>query len=295
VNEADWQAQRFEEHRARLRSVAYRMLGSVTEADDAVQDAWLRFSRADTSDVENLGAWLTTVTARVCLNMLRARRSHREQSLEALPHLPEPIISGEGGPDPQQEALLGDAVGLAMLVVLEELAPAGRVAFVLHDVFGVPFDEIAPIVGRTTPAARQLASRARRRVQGTKTAPDGDLARQRAVVTAFQLASRDGDFDALLAVLDPDVVVRADRGMLAPRGPRVVRGAEAVARQAMSFRQLANFARPALVNGTPGAVVVRDGKPFAVLGFTVIADRIVEIDILADPARLRGLDLTMLS
>ena len=293
MGEADWQAERFEEHRARLRSVAYRMLGSVTEADDAVQDAWLRFNRADTSGVDNLGGWLTTVVARICLNVLRARRSRREQSLDAEPHLPEPIISSAGGLDPQAEVLLGDAVGLAMLVVLEQLAPAERVAFVLHDVFGVPFDEIAPIVGRSTPAARQLASRARRRVQGSAKAPDADPQRQRAVVEAFQAASRDGDFDALLAVLDPDVVVRADRGILAPRAPRVVRGAKAVARQAMSFRQLAGFARPALVNGAAGLVVVRDSAPFAVLGFTVNGDRIVEIDILADPDRLAQLDLSV--
>jgi RNA polymerase sigma factor (sigma-70 family) len=294
MGEADWQTERFEEHRARLRAVAYRMLGSVSEADDAVQDAWLRFRHADTSEVENLGGWLTTVVSRVCLNMLRARRTRRERSLDADPHLPEPIISGENGLDPQQEVLLGDAVGLAMLVVLEQLAPAERVAFVLHDVFGVPFEEIGPIVGRTTPAARQLASRARRRVRGTRTAPDADLAQQRAIVNAFQAASRDGDFDALLAVLDPDVVIRADRGVLAPRTHREIRGAAAVARQAMSFRQLAGFARPALVNGAAGAVVIREGIPFAVLGFTVRGERIVEIDILADPERLARLDLTTL-
>jgi RNA polymerase sigma-70 factor, ECF subfamily len=295
MREADWQAERFEEHRTRLRAVAYRMLGSVAEADDAVQDAWLRFNGADTSDVENLGGWLNTVVARVCLNKLRARRSRRERSLDAEPHLPEPIISSESGLDPQAELLLGDAVGLAMLVVLEQLSPAERVAFVLHDVFAVPFDEIAPIVGRSTPAARQLASRARRRIQGTTKAPDANLERQRAVVDAFQAASRNGDFEALLAVLDPAVVIRADRGVLAPRAPRVVRGAEAVARQAMNFRQLASFARPALVNGAAGLVVVRGGSPFAVLGFTVSGDRIVEIDILADPQRLARLDLTALN
>ena len=295
MGEADWQAQAFEEHRARLRAVAYRMLGSVSEADDAVQDAWLRFSRADTGDVQNLGGWLTTVVARVCLNMLRARRSRREQALDADPRLPEPIISNESGLDPEAEALLGDAVGLAMLVVLEQLAPTERVAFVLHDVFGVPFDEIAPIVGRSTPAARQLASRARRRVQGSAApVPDADLSRQHAVVAAFQAAARDGDFEALLAVLDPDVVIRADRGVLAPRAPRVVRGAEAVARRAMSFRHLAQYGRPALVNGAAGVVVVREQGVFAVLGFTVRNDRIVEIDILADPDRLANLDISML-
>jgi RNA polymerase sigma-70 factor (ECF subfamily) len=270
------------------------MLGSVAEADDAVQDAWLRFSRADTTDVDNLGGWLTTVTARVCLNMLRTRRSRREQSLDAQPHLPEPIISSESGPDPQQEALLGDAVGMAMLVVLDMLEPAERVAFVLHDVFGVKFDEIAAIVGRTTPATRQLASRARRRVRGASGVPDADLQRQHDVVDAFRAASRNGDFVALLAVLDPDVVVRADAGPLAPAHGREVRGAEAVAAQALTFRQLAPDARPAVVNGAAGLVVVRHGRAISVLAFTVRQDRIVEIDILADPARLRGLDLTVL-
>jgi RNA polymerase sigma-70 factor (ECF subfamily) len=294
MREGDWQAEQFEEHRAHLRAVAYRMLGSMTEADDAVQDAWLRFNRADTARVENLGGWLTTVVARVCLNMLRARRSHREQSLDANPRLPEPIISRENGLDPEQEVLLGDAVGLAMLVVLETLAPAERVSFVLHDVFGVPFDEIAPIVGRTPPAARQLASRARRRVRGKTTAPDADLAQQRAVVDAFVAASRNGDFQALLAVLDPDVVVRADAGPLAPAAPRVVRGATAVAAQALTFRRIAGGARPALVNGAAGLVVMRDGRPFSVMGFTVSGGRIVEIDILVDPVRLRDLDLSVL-
>jgi RNA polymerase sigma factor (sigma-70 family) len=294
MREGDWQAERFEEHRSHLRAVAYRMLGSMTEADDAVQDAWLRFNRADTARVENLGGWLTTVVARVCLNMLRARKSHREQSLEANPRLPEPIISRENELDPEQEVLLGDAVGLAMLVVLETLAPAERVAFVLHDVFGVPFNEIAPIVGRRPPAARQLASRARRRVRGKTTVPDADLAQQWAVVDAFVAASRNGDFEALLAVLDPDVVVRADAGPLAPAAPRVVRGATTVAAQALTFRRLATGARPALVNGAAGLVVMRDGRHFSVMGFTVSGGRIVEIDILVDPARLRDLDLSVL-
>jgi RNA polymerase sigma factor (sigma-70 family) len=290
----DWQAKRFEEHRACLRSVAYRMLGSMSEAEDAVQDAWLRFSRADTRDVENLGGWLTTVTARVCLNMLRARRSHHEQSLDAQPRIPEPLIAAEGAANPEHEAILGDAVGMAMLIVLDQLSPAERVAFVLHDIFAVPFDEIGPIVGRSTPAARQLASRARRRVQGSANVPDADLRQQRVVVDAFLAASRDGDFEALLAVLDPDVVIRADRGAVAPGAPREVRGAEAVARQAMSFRQLARFARPVIVNGTAGIVVLRDQGPFAVLAFAVRGDRIVEIDILADEDRLGRLDLTAL-
>lgn len=298
MREGDWQAEQFEEHRAYLRAVAYRMLGSVSEADDAVQDAWLRFNRAETEGVENLRGWLTAVVARVCLNMLRARRSRGEQSLDAYPRFPDPIISREGGPDPQEEALLGDAVGLAMLVVLERLAPAQRVAFVLHDVFGVPFDEIAPIVGRSEPAARQLASRGRRRVRGSTAGADGALGadprHQWRVVDAFLAAARDGDFDALLAVLDPDVVIRADRGALAPQAPREVRGAAAVAEQALSFRHLASFARRALVNGAPGGVVIRESGPFAVLAFTVRGERIVEIDILADPARLRHLDLAAL-
>jgi RNA polymerase sigma-70 factor (ECF subfamily) len=292
VSGADWQAERFEEHRARLHAVAYGMLGSVAEADDAVQDAWLRFSRADTGDVDNLGGWLTTVTARVCLNILRTRRSRREQSLDL--HLPEPIISSASGPDPQQQAFLVDAVGMAMLVVLDRLEPAERVAFVLHDVFGVRFEEIGPIVGRTTPATRQLASRARRRVRGTSRVPDADLRRRRAVVDALRAASHDGDFRALLAVLDPEVVVRADAGPLAPAQAREVRGAAAVAAQALTFRQLAPDARPAVVNGAAGLVVVRRGRPVSVLAFTVRQDRIVEIDILADPARLRRLDLTVL-
>jgi RNA polymerase sigma-70 factor (ECF subfamily) len=296
MGDGDWQAEQFEEHRGHLRAVAYRMLGSVSEADDAVQDAWLRFSRADTEDVENLRGWLTTVVARVCLNMLRARRSRGEQSLDANPRFPDPIVSPQSGPDPQQEALLGDAVGLAMLVVLERLAPAERIAFVLHDVFGVPFDEIAPIVGRSEPAARQLASRGRRRVRGATAGADAahgaDLRHQWRVVDAFLAASRKGDFDALLAVLDPEVVVRADRGAVAPGAPREVHGAAAVAAQALSFRHLASSARRALVNGAPGGVVIRESGPFAVLAFTVRGERIVEIDILADPERLRRLDLT---
>jgi RNA polymerase sigma factor (sigma-70 family) len=291
--ESDWLAERFEEHRSHLRAIAYRMLGSISEADDAVQDAWLRFSQADTSRVENLGGWLTTIVARVCLNLLRTRRQRGEQSLEG--RLPEPIISPADSPDPQQEALLGDAVGLAMLVVLDRLAPAERVAFVLHDVFGVPFDEIGPIVGRTAPAARQLASRARRRVRGTAPMPDAGLRQQRRVVEAFRAASRDGNFDALLALLDPRVVARADIGVLAPRAPRTVRGAEAVAAQAIGFRKLAQDARPAMVNGTAGLVVIRDGQPFAVLGFSIAGGRIVELDIFSDPARLGDLDLAALA
>jgi RNA polymerase sigma-70 factor (ECF subfamily) len=290
--DADWPGQQFEEHRSHLRAVAYRMLGSASDADDAVQDAWLRFSQADTTDVANLRGWLTTVTGRVCLNKLRSRRRSREDSLEA--RLPDPVISAPGGLDPEQAALLGDAVGMAMLIVLDELTPAERVAFVLHDVFAVPFEEIAPIVDRTPAATRQLASRARRRIQGTAPHSEPDLDRQRAVVEAFVAASRRGDFQALLAVLDPEVVVRADPGALALGAPRLVRGAEAAATQAMAFRHLASSARPALVNGAAGAVVFRAGQPFSVLAFTVAHDRIVEIDILADPERLGQLDLTAL-
>ncbi|HEX5579177.1 MAG TPA: RNA polymerase sigma factor SigJ [Candidatus Limnocylindria bacterium] len=286
-------AEPFEEHRSRLRAVAYRMLGSAAEADDAVQDAWLRYRRADTDDVANLSGWLTTVVARICLNRLRARRIRPEDSLDA--QLPEPIVSDPGGLDPEQEALLGDAVGMAMLIVLDQLTPAERVAFVLHDVFAVPFDEVAPIVDRTPAATRQLASRARRRVQGTTPRAEPDVARQRAVLDAFLAASRQGDFQALLAVLDPDVVVRADAGALAPNVDRVLRGREAVAKRAFTFRGLADGARPALVNGAAGLVVFRGRHPFAVMAFTVAGDRIVEIDILADPERLATVDVSAVS
>jgi RNA polymerase sigma-70 factor (ECF subfamily) len=286
-----WATASFEEHRAHLRGVAYRMLGSLSDADDAVQDAWLRVSAADTSAVENMRGWLTTVVARVCLNILRTRRSRGERSLEG--SLPDPIVSSLRGIDPQQEALLGEAVGMAMLVVLDSLSPAERVAFVLHDVFGVPFDEIAPVVGRTPTAARQLASRGRRRVRGSAS-PDVDLRRQREVVDAFVKASRDGDFEALLAVLDPDVVLRVDGGALAGGRSVVLRGAQAVAAQALDFRNAAPSARPALVNGAVGAVVVRDGRPFSIIGFTVSGGRIVEIDIVADPERLARIDLSAL-
>src|SRR3954470_4625480 len=289
----DWLAERFEANRVHLRGVAFRMLGSVTEADDAVQEAWIRLSRTDTSQVENLRAWLTTVVGRVCLNMLRARATRREASLET--HLPEPVLSSEDGIDPEQEALLGDSVGLAMLVVLDSLAPAERVAFVLHDVFGVPFDEIAPIVGRTPTAARQLASRARRRVQGAPV-PDVDLAGQWAVADAFLAAARDGDFERLLGVLDPDVVVRSDGGVARPGLMSFVRGAQAVAEQAMSFRRFADSSSRVLVNGVPGGVAwAPDGSPFAVLALTVRGGRIVAIDVLADPDRLKQLALTVVA
>ena len=292
----EWLAERFEGHRARLRAVAYRMLGSTGEADDAVQEAWLRLSRSGAGGVENLGGWLTTVVARVCLNMLRSRRSRREEVLEGPlgepldARVPDPVVGRADGADPEHEALLADGVGLALLVVLETLTPAERLAFVLHDTFGVPFAEIAPIVGRSPAAARQLASRARNRVRGAGPAPETDLARQREVVDAFMAASRGGDFDALLAVLDPDVVLRADNG--AAGASRLVRGARAVANQALTYSRLAPSSRPALVNGAPGAVTAPGGVPRAIMGFTVAGGKIVEIDILADPERLRRLDLS---
>ena len=290
MRDQEWLAERFEEDRSHLRGVAYRMLGSVTEADDAVQEAWVRLSRTDTSDVENLRAWLTTVVARVCLNMLRSRKTRRESSLDTF--VPDPIVSPEEGMDPEHEALLGDSIGLALLVVLESLTPAERVSFVLHDVFAVPFDEIAPIVGRTPTAARQLASRARRRVQGAPV-PDVDLDGQWAVVDAFLAAAREGDFERLIAVLDPEVVVHSDGGAARPTLASVVRGARAVAEQAMTFRQFAETATRVLVNGVPGGVAwAPDGSPFAVLALTVRGGRIVAIDVLADPDRLGQLDLT---
>jgi RNA polymerase sigma factor (sigma-70 family) len=294
MDENELLAQRFEAHRTHLRAVAYRMLGSVSEADDAVQEAWLRLSRSDSSAIANLRGWLTTVVARVSLNVLRARRSRREESLDVDVHVPEPIVSRADGVDPEHEALLADSVGLALLVVLETLDPAERLAFVLHDMFAVPFDEIAPMVGRTPTAARQLASRARRRVQGEATVPDADLARQREVVDAFFAAARDGDFDALVAVLDPDVVLRSDGGTLRPRSTAVVHGAEQVAKRAFMFAGLSPYVRPALVNGVAGVVVAPRGEPFAVMGFTVVGGRIVAIDALGDPERLRDLDLTVL-
>jgi RNA polymerase sigma factor (sigma-70 family) len=291
----EWLAERFEEHRTRLRGVAYRMLGSTSEAEDAVQEAWLRLSRSGADGIENLGGWLTRVVARVCLNMRRSRRSRREEALEGPrgeplgARVPDPVVDRLDGADPEREALLADSVGLALLVVLETLSPAERLAFVLHDTFGVPFAEIAPIVGRSPTAARQLASLARRRVRGAAPTPETDLARQREVVDAFLAASRGGDFDALLAVLDPEVVLRADDG--AAGASRLVRGARAVAGQALTYSRLAPFSRPALVNGAAGAVTAPGGVPFAVMGFTVAGGKIVEIDILADPERLSRLDL----
>jgi len=290
MDERDCLTDRFEANRPHLRAVAYRMLGSVTEADDAVQEAWLRLNRSDTAAIDNLGGWLTTVVARVSLDMLRSRTSRREQPVGT--HVPQPIVSREDDVDPEQQALLADSVSLALLVVLETLSPAERLAFVLHDMFAVPFDEIAPIVGRSPTAARQLASRARRRVRGAVPAPDADRARQREVVDAFLAAARDGDFDALLAVLDPDVVLRVDRGARATS--REIRGASAVVEQARTFTRLARFARAARVNGSAGFVVASPTGPLAVAGFAIADGRIVEIDLLADPTRLRELDLSAL-
>jgi RNA polymerase sigma factor (sigma-70 family) len=292
MDERDWMAERFEEHRTRLRAVAYRMLGSLSEADDAVQEAWLRLSRTDRSEIENLGGWLTTVVARVALKMLRSRKLRREEPLGV--HVPEPIIDRVDRMDPEHEALLADSVGLALLVVLETLSPPERLAFVLHDIFAVPFDEIATIVDRSSQAARQLASRARRRVQAENTAPDADLKAQREVVEAFLAAAREGDFDRLVAVLDPDVVLRVDLGPLLVGGSREVRGAAAVARQAVTYSQLGILTQPALINGAAGSVSFRDGRPFSIGGVIVRGGKIVEMDILADPARLRELDLSVL-
>ncbi len=297
MDESEWLADRFEEHRAHLRAVAYRMLGSLAEADDAVQDTWLRLSRSGAGEVDNLGGWLTTVVARVCLNMLRSRNLRREESLGV--HLPDPLISSEGEFQPEEEALLADSVGLALLVVLDTLAPAERLAFVLHDMFELPFEEIAPMVGRTPAAARQLASRARRRVKGaTALAPDADLARQREVVDAFFLAARGGDLDALVAVLDPDVVLRIDAGARRPAASMAIRGAAAVARQALTGLATALRAahlRPALVNGAAGVVVTVRGLPVTVMGFTVVGGKIAEIDAIADPERARKIAAAVLA
>jgi RNA polymerase sigma factor (sigma-70 family) len=288
----DGLAERFEEHRPHLRAVAYRMLGSLTEADDAVQEAWLRISRSETDVVENLGGWLTTVVARVCLNVLRARRSRREEPMG--PRVPEPIARPLDGGDPEQDALLADSVGLALLVVLDTLGPAERVAFVLHDVFDVSFEEIAPIVGRSSAAARRLASRARRRVRRGTPGHDADLAGRRSVVDAFLAAARDGDFAALLALLDPEVVLRADDAAVArPRSrlSKEVRGAAAVAKE---FAGRARVARPALVNGSAGLAWAPGGRPLAVFNFTIAAGKIAAIDVIADPARVRQLDVVIL-
>ena len=283
--------ERFEVHRTHLRAVAYRMLGSLNEAEDAVQEAWLRFNRSDLGDVENLGGWLTVVVARVCLDMLRSRKARREGPLDA--DNPKPLPPSQDEINPEQETMLADSVGLALLVVLETLDPAERLAFVLHDMFAVPFDEIAPIVGRSPVAVRQLASRARRRIRRVDKAPDADLARQREVVNAFLAASRRGDFEALLTVLDPEVVVRADR-IAAAGTAREIQGAQSVAEQALLFSRRAQFGQLALVNGAVGIVVAPRGRLLAVLSFTIKDERIREIEIFADPARLRQLRLAVL-
>jgi len=286
---ADTLAEEFESHRPHLRAVAYRMLGSLSEAEDAVQEAWIRLSRTDAAEIDNVRAWLTTVVGRVCLNLLRSRRTRREAPLET--RVADPIVSPTQGSDPEHEALLADSIGLALLAVLEALNPAERVAFVLHDVFGMPFDDIAAIVGRSPAATRQLASRGRRRVR-VAPVPDADLEDQWSVVDAFLAASRDGDFGRLLAVLDPEVVLRSDGGSARPTLVQFVRGAEEVARNALLFRRLAETATRTLVNGAPGGVVWHpDGRPFAVLAFTVSSGRIVSVDVLADPERLARLDL----
>jgi RNA polymerase sigma factor (sigma-70 family) len=290
MTDQQWLAERFEEHRSRLRAVAYRMLGSLNEADDAVQDAWLRVSRADTSEVENLGAWLTTIVARVALNILRSRNVRREQPLDV--HLPDPVVDAADGTDPEHEALLADSVGLALLVVLETLSPAERLAFVLHDMFAVPFEQIAPILERSPEATRQLASRGRRRVRGAAPAPDASLAEQWKVVDAFLAAARNGDFEGLVAVLDPDVVLRADGGTTGLS--HYVQGAEAVASRATMWTRTRLTIRRALVNGAAGLVSERDGKPFSVGAFTIKNGKIVECDFLVDPERLAQLDLRLL-
>lgn len=279
----------FQAHRGHLRAVAYRMLGSLAEADDAVQETWLRLARSDTSGVGNLGGWLTTVVSRVCLDMLRTRTTRREDPLDV--HLPDPIVSPVGAADPEQQALLADSVGLALLVVLDTLSPTERLAFVLHDVFAVPFEQIGSVLDRSPAAAKQLASRARRRLQGTAVAPTVDPRRRQAILDAFLAASRDGDFDGLLAVLDPDVVLRADTGS-GPMAPsQLVRGAPAVASQALRYAGLARHAQPVLINGAPGFLVAPGGQPLALLSVTIRDNKIVDIDIFADPERLARLDL----
>ncbi|HEV8557637.1 MAG TPA: sigma-70 family RNA polymerase sigma factor [Actinophytocola sp.] len=282
-------AERFEEHRGHLRAVAYRMLGSLSEADDAVQEAWLRLHRTDIGEVENLGGWLTTVVGRICLNVLRSRRTHPEEPLDA--RMPEPVISRPDGVDPEQAALLADSVGLALLVVLDMLAPAERLAFVLHDMFAVPFEEIAPVVERTPAATRQLASRARRRVQDSAPSPDPDLTRQRVAVDAFFAATRTGDFEALVAVLDPDIVLRSDDGS----GKLLsLRGAQSVADQALMFTSLSPFVRPALINGVAGVVVAPKGRVRSIMAFTVVGNRIVAIDAITAPDLLATVDPALL-
>ena len=290
MNEREYLAERFEEHRTHLRAVAYRMLGSLGEVDDAVQEAWLRLSRADATDIDNLGGWLTTVVARVCLDMLRSRTSRREEPFT--PDVPEPVATGTRGGSPEQEALLADSVGLALLVVLDRLTPSERLAFVLHDMFAVPFEEIAPIVGRSTEATRQLASRARRRVRGGEAAPNTNLVRQREVVDAFLAALRAGDFEGLLAVLDPDLVVRAD--LPVPAGaPSEIRGAAVWAKGAVAYGHLARLTQPALVDGAIGVVVAPRGRLVRALRFRIANGKITEIEVIGNPARLGELDVSI--
>lgn len=287
TDERDWLADRFEEERPQLRRVAYRLLGTLDEADDAVQEAWLRLSRTDEAAIRNLGAWLTTVVGRVALDMLRARTTRREELVGSW--LPEPIVVTDGAPTPEEEALIADGVGLALLAVLDSLAPPERLAFVLHDMFGVPFDEIAAVVGRSPAAARQLASRGRRRVQGASPTPDVDLAEQQRVVAAFLAAARDGDFDGLVAILDPDVVLRVDAGADERLAQAPVHGADAVAREAGRWAGLAPLARPAVVNGAAGVVIGAPGRPFAVVGVVVSEGRIKQLDFVLDQAKLARL------
>lgn len=291
MDEQEWLARQFEDQRSHLRAVAYRMLGSLSEADDAVQDAWLRLSRADTREVENLRAWLTTVVARVALNMLRSRKVRREQPLDV--RVPDPIVDTADGTDPEHEALLADSVGLALLVVLETLTPAERLAFVLHDMFAVPFEEIAPIVERSPEATRQLASRARRRVRGADPTPDADLSAQWEVVEAFLAAARDGDFNALVGLLDPEVVLRADGGLVTGLSQHV-QGAENVAGQALLWSRVDLTMRRALINGAAGIVTFLNGRPFSIAAITIKNRKIAEIDFLADPERIAQLDLAQL-
>ena len=288
MTERDWQIEQFEEHRSHLHAVAYRMLGSMSEADDALQEAWLRLSRSNTNAVDNIGGWLTTVVGRVCLDVLRTRRARREDYIGTW--LPEPVVLPDGAPGPEQEALIADSVGLALFVVLETLTPPERLAFVLHDMFAVPFDEIAPIIDKSPDAARQLASRARRRVQGAAPDADADLPHQREIVDAFLAASRNGDFEALVAVLDPDVVFRVDAGASSPLARAPITGAAAVAEQILARgTRFAPHARPAIVNGAAGVVVGSGTRPMAVAGFAVSHDRIVAIDLIIDPDKLSGL------
>jgi RNA polymerase sigma factor (sigma-70 family) len=296
MDDNEWLASHFERHRPHLQAVAYRMLGSLTEAEDAVQDTWLRLSRPGVENVENLGGWLTTIVARVCLNMLRSRNLRREESLEV--HIPDPVISPEGGIQPEEEALLGDSIGLALLVVLHTLTADERLAFVLHDMFDLPFDQIAPIVDRTPQAARQLASRARRRVKGAEIPPDPDLARQRKAVNAFFSAARQGDFDGLLAVLHPEVLLRNDSGADRPMASLLIHGSTAVAKQAtMGIRALladpTAELHPVLINGTAGVILTVNQQPFSVISFTITGGKIAEINAIADPVRVRRIAATI--